>query len=305
MIEEYLHDIFCCPACHGNLQMWNSNSLKCDECDRNFAIIDGIPDLRFFENIESFNAKQAMYEADLHDKEAVTDYEERVVLVWGQKSKLVAHGWTKEASGKILDFGCGTGQVSRVLTKHHSPVFAFDISLNSVRKNVAENNVIGILANAFHLPFRKNCFDAVCINGVIHHIVDYPIVIKEISRIAKSKVFISEGCPAKYHIRRARHGLTFPVVMSRIAREYTKFKLKSSKSKLHCGGSKFEKPVDPEELTTCLRQNGFDSISCKFWTNLDYPSRYGLIKILLTRLLVSKQGGTHFDIGARRPALSR
>ncbi|MFC1752729.1 methyltransferase domain-containing protein [Thermoproteota archaeon] len=297
-LSEYLQNIFCCPACHGDLQVQDVNGFKCDKCDRNFTVINGIPDFRFFEDTESFDAKQAIYEADLHDKEAMSDYEERVILVWGQKTKLIAHEWTREASGKILDFGCGTGQISRVLTKHHSPIFAFDISSDSISKNVAENNVIGMLANAFHLPFRSDCFDAVCINGVLHHIVNYPLVIKEISRITKGKVFISEECPAKYHISRVRHGLTFSVIMNRIVREYVKFMQKTSEKKTYFGGSKFEKSIDPQELMSCLKQNGFNDISCKFWTNLDYSARYGLIKNLLTRLLVSKQGGTHFDIRA-------
>ena len=200
-IDADLFEVLQCPSCRGDLA-GRKKSLECVECGQQFPVSDGIPDFTFFrsgDEQEKFNRVQASYEAVLHGEEAQCNYEETVIKVFGTKTRLIAENWAnannKSSNVRVLDYGCGTGQLSRVLARRFKPLYTFDISSISVRTNVSNNRVLGCVANAFFLPFKDNSFDVVCINRVLHHIVDLKTAIGEISRIAKCMVYVSEGIP--------------------------------------------------------------------------------------------------------------
>ncbi len=143
--------------------------------------------------VDDFNKDQALYEARLHDEEAESGYEKRVIRTFGTKTRLMVENWAMEidktSCRTVLDYGCGTGQVSRVLAHHVKPLFAFDISEKSLQKNMQDNGVLGVLANSLYLPFKSRTFDVVCINGVLHHIIDLQRAISELARISKRYIY--------------------------------------------------------------------------------------------------------------------
>ena len=76
---------------------------------------------------------------------------------------------------RILELGCGTGQLSLFLSRSNRNVFAVDISNSSLklgeqyrRRNQIKNTFF-MKMDVFDLKFNKNTFDYVVSNGVLHH----------------------------------------------------------------------------------------------------------------------------------------
>jgi SAM-dependent methyltransferase len=316
-----LLDILQCPSCYGHLSE-GQKVLLCDSCGLRFPVTDGIPDLTFYRSgtaQHDANVIQASYERDLHDREAESRYEELVIRVFGTKTKLIVQRWAARLQGltpsaRVLDYGCGTGQVSRVLARQCRPLFAFDISPASVRQNVATNAVLGCVANAFSLQFKDRAFDAVCINGVLHHIVDLTSAIDEISRVTRELIFVSEGMPRPSPS--LWRSLAYPgvygkliygsyVVLHTVYRVLRKLRrmfrtIRGQQGSVGAStGSKYERPLACEEVEALFQKAGFVRERLQYWTNLDYPGT-GFVKRMAMTSLVNETIGTHFDLHLRR-----
>ena len=328
-MDSELLKVLCCPICYGAIVVKDAH-LTCKSCGQQYPILDGIPDMRVYES-ETFKNKldeeQARYEADLHDKEAESDYEKSVIRTFGTKTRLMVENWVKDqtvtTASVILDYGCGTGQVSRVMAHHYvKPLYAFDISEKSLRKNMQENGVLGVLANSLYLPFQERSFDVVCINGVLHHIVDLERAVCELARVSGRSVYVSEGIPRD----RPSLGmaLLYPGFNRKIAylcylSEFWMFRLfqkgKSGLKRLlalrfrrdrnfNSHNSKYERPLYVKVVESLMEANGFRRNRLQYYTNIDIPGD-GAIKNMLTRVLVNDVVGTHFDLRMDRVCNSR
>lgn len=78
-------------------------------------------------------------------------------------------------AGRILELGCGTGQLTNLLSVDNRRVIGIDLSLNSLRQ--AEtfrrrqflDTAKFIQMDIFHPCFRPQTFDVTISNGVLHH----------------------------------------------------------------------------------------------------------------------------------------
>jgi len=239
--------------------------------------------------------EQVKYEQRIHDNGA-TYYNDIIVKTYGTKTKIITLGWAKKFSGPFLDYGCGTGQVSSSLVKKHSDVFAFDISSNSVRINVKKNKVQAIVADLFYLPFKEKSFRTICINGVMHHVIDLETAFDEVTRISSDFICISEPCIINYYpiwwmfIRKSI--VVFSFLLKILIGDLSKLRKFSV-------GSKYERSLDPMLLIKLLEKSGFYLIYKKFYTDVDVLMD-GKIKRIITRYFISNKKGTHFEICARR-----
>jgi len=105
---------------------------------------------------------------------------------------------------RILEVGCGTGQLSNFLSIAKRTVFAADISLNSLslgqgfkEKNKLKN-VYFLQMNLFESAFKAKSFDLVICNGVLHHTSDPLTGFKAISSLVKENGYILIGLYHKY-----------------------------------------------------------------------------------------------------------
>ncbi len=94
---------------------------------------------------------------------------------------LISCGVNKGAFG--LDFGCGTGTSSVVLTQAGYHIVGMDLSF-AFRRDIKQSFVQG---NGFYLPFKDSSFDFVGMNAVIEHIPDVERFFDEVIRVLKQK----------------------------------------------------------------------------------------------------------------------
>lgn len=102
-------------------------------------------------------------------------------------------------SSKVIEIGCGTGQLSNFLSRYNRTVVGTDISINSLklankfRKKNSINNVFFIQMNLFKPCFPENTFDAVISNGCLHHTSNPKKAFSSVSKLAKKGGLIVIG----------------------------------------------------------------------------------------------------------------
>lgn len=94
---------------------------------------------------------------------------------------------------KILDIGCGNGQISRYFTTRNN-VVGVDVEDKRIEKNASFQFVL--LENEA-LPFEDNHFDVVISHHVIEHVNDQKKHMSEIARVLNSHGVAYLGCPNK------------------------------------------------------------------------------------------------------------
>ncbi len=91
---------------------------------------------------------------------------------------------------KVLDIGCGHGIVSEFLAENGIMVTAIDISerlLNEFRERIKNKNLsIEIIqGDAYKIPCPDEKFDVVVARMFLPHFPDWPVVLKEMTRVTK------------------------------------------------------------------------------------------------------------------------
>lgn len=103
----------------------------------------------------------------------------------------------KNVEGKLLDVGCGTGNILCKLVNGKRELFGIDLSENMVRecsKRMEDSAEIKV-ADAEHMPYKDNFFDVLICNASFHHYPHPEEVLKEMKRVLKSggRLLIGEG----------------------------------------------------------------------------------------------------------------
>ena len=102
-------------------------------------------------------------------------------------------------SSKVIEIGCGTGQLSNFLSRYNRTIIGTDISINSLklankfREKNSINNVFFIQMNLFKPCFSENTFDAVISNGCLHHTSDPKKAFSSVSKLVKKGGLIVIG----------------------------------------------------------------------------------------------------------------
>ena len=114
---------------------------------------------------------------------------------------------------RILDYGCGMGEMSIAIATRGFDVTGFDLSGVGVEtaRALAEQASVSrsarfCVANAQALPFADSTFDLVLGKAVLHHTVKYPGTNTELYRVMKpgSQALFLEGAASNPLIRLAR-----------------------------------------------------------------------------------------------------
>jgi len=92
---------------------------------------------------------------------------------------------------RLLDLGCGVGNVSVVASKHSCNVVALDVSLNALKGARLRQikNIHVVNGDALKLPFADESFDVVVAYDLYEHVCDKDGLLKEIRRVTARKGF--------------------------------------------------------------------------------------------------------------------
>ncbi len=105
---------------------------------------------------------------------------------------------------RILDVGCGTGQLAIFLSMSNRRVVGVDFSMGSLRKGQAFKtrfhlrNVTFLQMDLFALAFKEESFDYVFCSGVLHHTADAYGGFRGLCRLVKKGGYIVIGLYNRY-----------------------------------------------------------------------------------------------------------
>ncbi|WP_458453104.1 class I SAM-dependent methyltransferase [Methanobrevibacter sp.] len=93
----------------------------------------------------------------------------------------------KSETGKILDVGCGNGNLFTMLPNDKYELYGIDFSENMILE--AKNNCMGkatfTVADVECMPFEDETFDIVVCNASFHHYIHPDASLKEMNRVLK------------------------------------------------------------------------------------------------------------------------
>jgi SAM-dependent methyltransferase len=123
-------------------------------------------------------------------------------------------------TARVLDVGCGTGQLPIFLSLNRRRAVGADLSFGSLAKGqqfksrFALRHVNFVQMNLFALPLRPGSFDVVFCTGVLHHTADARAGFHEVARLARPGGLVVLGLYNRY----ARVPLAIRRVLFRLSR---------------------------------------------------------------------------------------
>ena len=195
---------YACPDCQGTLTE-EQEQIHCAACGRSYLYEEGIP-LLFSPNVWNTSKKdvtetiKAFYEKDpfpnyddMDSTETLREKAQRGVFA-RLLDEQIPHG------SSILEAGCGTGQLSNFLgLTWGRTVFGADMCLNSLKlaqrfkKKQGIFNASFVQMNLFQPVFKRESFDFVICNGVLHHTSDPYLGFQSIAKLVKKGGYILIG----------------------------------------------------------------------------------------------------------------
>lgn len=198
-------DMFACPVCDGPLRMSDDcTAMECSGCQHEFPSENGIP-LLFWPNEWDSKTDVTDIVKEFYEENPFPNYEG---LDSGQSLRqkadqgVFAHLLDDQIphGAKLLEVGCGTGQLSNFLgMRWGRTVFGADLCVNSLnlghgfkQKNEIDNTAF-VQMNLFRKVFKPASFDLVVCNGVLHHTSDPSLGFQSISKLVKEGGYIIVG----------------------------------------------------------------------------------------------------------------
>lgn len=98
------------------------------------------------------------------------------------------HLQLEDGANMVLDVGSGNGYFAQHFEQDYA-LTALDLSENQLQYNPASHKEIG---SAYQLPYADNSFDVVFTSNLLHHLDEPEKAVKEMQRVSKKYVVISE-----------------------------------------------------------------------------------------------------------------
>jgi SAM-dependent methyltransferase len=201
-------DLFCCSRCDGRLTR-EPHGFRCDACAHDFPDRDGIPSL-FAANDWATNKRdvteqmRAFYEANPFPN--YDEFDSAGSLIDKARAGLFARLLDEQIpfGARVIECGCGTGQLTNFLSIANRTVVGVDLCLNSLKMATAFKDHNGLdrahffQMNLFRPCFHAESFDLVISNGVLHHTSDPLLGFKSIARLVKPGGYILIGLYHRY-----------------------------------------------------------------------------------------------------------
>lgn len=165
-----------CSDCAGDLFVFNEEQkvnnaikegiLKCQQCQKEFPIINFIPRFVSSENYASNFGLEWI-------KHAQTQYDSHSGSNLSEKRFFEETKWPRDLKEEIiLEAGSGSGRFTEQAAKTGAMIISFDYSVAveaNYQSNGHKDNVLIIQADIYKMPFRKEYFDKIFCFGVLQH----------------------------------------------------------------------------------------------------------------------------------------
>lgn len=99
---------------------------------------------------------------------------------------------------KILEVGCGTGNVSSFLSQKGYTVIGCELYAEAI--DMAWPGFLKVQGDLVSLPFKNGSFDMVCLFDVIEHLQNDMSVMKEASRVVRKGGILAVTVPARIEL---------------------------------------------------------------------------------------------------------
>ena len=173
--------------------------LVCDNKHK-FKINKGIPrfvvdkEKNFVKTEDAFSSKWEKYNTYYHDKKWFLKQQNWFVSRFGWKTLKNLNNFLKTRH-RILDAGTGIGNSAKLFSANpKAEIFAIDASSSidfAYKRYGNVSNVHFLQADLRNLPFRKNFFDFICSDQVLHHTKDTETSFKYLTKFLENKGLIS------------------------------------------------------------------------------------------------------------------
>lgn len=179
-------ELYACPGCTGVL----AADWSCGACGACFGAPDGIPNLRLPGDTRT-EAVRRFYEHT-----PFPAYPPGANLSWlrtraerSEFARLLDRAISGDA--RVLDFGCGTGQMSLYLARSRRVIVGADLARESLLLGAAaarrfQLDQVQFVETDLHRPgLREGAFDVVYSSGVLHHTSDPRAAFARIARLVR------------------------------------------------------------------------------------------------------------------------
>lgn len=187
-------ELLACPSCAGRL----NPDWSCCDCGVRYEAPDGIPNLRLPGDTRTEVVRE------FYERTPFPDYPPGASLSWlraraerSEFARLIDRSISGEA--RIVEIGCGTGQMSLYLARADRVVIGADITRASLSLAVEaarrfELDQVQFIETDLHRPgLRAGTFDVVYSSGVLHHTPDPSAAFAHIVRLARPGGMIAVG----------------------------------------------------------------------------------------------------------------
>lgn len=183
-----------CPACAIPLRPRDSG-LECETGAHQFEVKNGIPQL-YWPTGEATADSLTQTVKSFYEETPFPNYDDldsAGTLIQKARKSIFGRLLDEQVplKARVLECGCGTGQLSNFLAVGNRSVFGTDICLNSLglaQQFATQNNISSVhfvQQNLFRPVFPEASFDLVISNGVLHNTPDPPGGFRTISRLVR------------------------------------------------------------------------------------------------------------------------
>ena len=181
-----MRELLACPRCEGELNAgWS-----CEECRSQYAAPDGIPNLRLGGDVSTERVRR------FYETAPFPGYPPRDSLEWlrarAARSAFARHlDRAIPGDARILDLGCGTGQMSLYLARAGRVVVGADLTRPSLElgadaaRRFRVDGVQFVETDLLRPGLRKGSFDVVYSSGVLHHTADPRTSFARVAQLAR------------------------------------------------------------------------------------------------------------------------
>jgi ubiquinone/menaquinone biosynthesis C-methylase UbiE len=200
--------------------------------------------------------------------------------------------------GRLLDIGCGTGNILRLARPHFSECVGVDLSTRLLGELRRRERLTVAASDAAFLPFRAESFDMVTMYALVHHLLDPEPVFRAAWRVLKPGGRLYLDHDPNYYFGRFHH-IYYRVRWSQRPGFGSWDAELSEWHHTRTGG------VNPETVRAKLARAGFGDIRIgyRITTNPALPLGFRVIRSVMqaiVKVYPFKSLHTHFRVQARK-----